>query len=220
MQPLAKPGSDSRINVGVVHADSIVSAGVIALLGGLADMRVRALGIGEIAASASQVIVIDACTAVDYMSIRPAGDLTRYPGLLVIAQIGREWDVREALAMGLHGYLLQNCAPEQLAAAVRAVGCGRNYMCSELGHVRESVGIGLTPRETDVLRLMAQGHCNKMIARDLGIGVGTVKTHIKGLFEKLGVSARTQAVVVASRCGLVNGIKPAQPLRDWSRLAA
>jgi two-component system NarL family response regulator len=63
--------------------------------------------------------------------------------------------------------------------------------------------IGLTSRETDVLQLLAQGCCNKSIARELGIGVGTVKTHVKGLFDKLGATARTHAVVLATRRGLV-----------------
>ncbi len=84
-----------------------------------------------------------------------------------------------------------------LEAAGGAIRCRRSHLAA--------AAIALTPRETQVLQLMALGHCNKMIARDLGIGVGTVKTHAKGLFSKLGASARTQAVVMAARRGLVDG---------------
>ena len=61
----------------------------------------------------------------------------------------------------------------------------------------------LTGRETDVLQLLAQGCCNKSIARKLGIGVGTVKTHVKGVMSKLDATARTHAVVVATQRGLI-----------------
>jgi DNA-binding NarL/FixJ family response regulator len=58
---------------------------------------------------------------------------------------------------------------------------------------------GLTPRQTDLLELMMQGHSNKLIARELGLSVETVKDHVAAIFRVLKVSSRTQAVVVASR---------------------
>ena len=62
----------------------------------------------------------------------------------------------------------------------------------------------LTERETDVLRLMAQGLANKEIARELKIGEGTVKTHVSNVLAKLGVQSRTQAALHAVRIGLVS----------------
>jgi two-component system NarL family response regulator len=87
------------------------------------------------------------------------------------------------------------------------------YLSAELSRcVADSfTRIGLTSRETDVLQLLAQGQCNKSIARELGIGVGTVKTHVKGLFDKLGATARTHAVVLATRRGLVGDSYLNQP---------
>jgi DNA-binding NarL/FixJ family response regulator len=61
----------------------------------------------------------------------------------------------------------------------------------------------LTPRENDVLHLLAEGCCNKTIARRLGIGQGTVKSHLRSVMAKLGVHARTQAVIVAAERGMV-----------------
>jgi DNA-binding CsgD family transcriptional regulator len=61
----------------------------------------------------------------------------------------------------------------------------------------------LTVRERQILEFLADGRCNKTIANELGIAVGTVKTHVKAVLSKLNVSSRTQAVVVATRRGLV-----------------
>ena len=61
----------------------------------------------------------------------------------------------------------------------------------------------LTPRESDVLDLLVDGHCNKAIAQSLAIAVGTVKAHVKAILEKLGARSRTHAVVVAAARGLI-----------------
>ncbi len=197
------------INVGLCHSDAIVNAGLLALLGVLQDMDVGVLDRGDMAAPHSDVIITDGCSAADCLRTQARSKVGLRTPVLVIAQAGREWEVRVALAAGVHGYVLQNCAPEQLVAAVRALGNGRRYLCPELSHIYDAASISLTRRETQVLQLMALGHCNKIIARDLGIGVGTVKTHAKGLFGKLGASARTQAVVIAARRGLVDGRREA-----------
>ncbi len=125
--------------------------------------------------------------------------------VLIVTQMEREWEVRTAMMAGVHGYLLQNADREQLLTAVRTLSRGLRYLSADLSRcVADSfTRIGLTSRETDVLQLLAQGQCNKSIARELGIGVGTVKTHVKGLFDKLGATARTHAVVLATRRGLV-----------------
>jgi two-component system NarL family response regulator len=127
------------------------------------------------------------------------------PRVLIVTQLEREWEVRTAMMAGVHGYLLQNSDTEQLLIAVRTLSRSMRYLSAELSRcVADSfTRIGLTSRETDVLQLLAQGQCNKSIARELGIGVGTVKTHVKGLFDKLGATARTHAVVLATRRGLV-----------------
>ncbi|MNY29179.1 Transcriptional regulatory protein LiaR [compost metagenome] len=64
-------------------------------------------------------------------------------------------------------------------------------------------GEQLTLREDQVLRLLARGQCNKTIARQLGIAVGTVKTHVKGVLAKLGASSRTEAASIAAEKGMV-----------------
>ena len=215
-QQLTGFGNGARIIVGVFHPDAIIGAGLASVLSVVEDIEIQALGRAQMSASSGAVIVTDARSAIDYMRTRAGGD---FPGdcarLLIIAHMGREWEVREALAAGAHGYLLQNCEPEQLIAAVRSLSRGRRYTCDEQRHINDEVMIGLTQRETDVLQLMALGHCNKRIARDLGIGVGTVKSHAKGLFSKLGATARTHAVVIASRRGLVDDTYRERNMQHW-----
>lgn len=195
-----------KINVLVAHADAIVNAGLAALLGAGADMSVRSAADGHW--DGADVVIVDHKDALDHMRRRADvqhGQAGQAPRVLIVTQLDREWEVRTAMMAGVHGYLLQNSPADQLLAAVRSLSRGVRYLSADLSRcVADSfTRIGLTSRETDVLQLLAQGQCNKSIARELGIGVGTVKTHVKGLFDKLGATARTHAVVLATRRGLV-----------------
>lgn len=198
---------DERVSVRIAHADPIVSAGLAALLGTHSDMEITG---GEQA----DVIIFDHRGALEHMrrcANAPHNDAQAR--VLIVTQLEREWEVRTAMMAGVHGYLLQNAGSEQLLTAVRSLSRGMRYLSAELSRcVADSfTRIGLTSRETDVLQLLAQGQCNKSIARELGIGVGTVKTHVKGLFDKLGATARTHAVVLATRRGLVGDSYLNQP---------
>lgn len=207
-----------KIRVVVAHADAIVNAGLAALLGASADFTVRIdgqanTGTDPMAGGGADIVIVDHKAGLERM--RRSADPQQadhahhgkagQPRVLIVTQLDREWEVRTAMMAGVHGYLLQNSAPDQLLAAVRSLSRGMRYLSADLSRcVADSfTRIGLTSRETDVLQLLAQGQCNKSIARELGIGVGTVKTHVKGLFDKLGATARTHAVVLATRRGLV-----------------
>jgi two-component system NarL family response regulator len=205
---------DHKIKVVAAHADAIVNAGLAALLGASADFTVRIDGAGATEAmEAADVVIVDHKAGLERMRRRAEPQQgghahhgkAEQPKVLIVTQLDREWEVRTAMTAGVHGYLLQNSAPDQLLAAVRSLSRGMRYLSADLSRcVADSfTRIGLTSRETDVLQLLAQGRCNKSIARELGIGVGTVKTHVKGLFDKLGATARTHAVVLATRRGLV-----------------
>jgi len=195
-----------KVHVRIAHADAIISAGLAALLGAHGDIQI-AIGEAEsVAHNSADVIIVDHRGGLEHMRRAAAahhGDAQ--PRVLIVTQLEREWEVRTAMMAGVHGYLLQNADSEQLLTAVRQLSRGMRYLSPELSRcVADSfTRIGLTSRETDVLQLLAQGQCNKSIARELGIGVGTVKTHVKGLFDKLGATARTHAVVLATRRGLV-----------------
>lgn len=115
--------------------------------------------------------------------------------------------VRSALASGVTGYVLKDAGREDLLHAIRTVGAGRTALAGDLLRLAITPSVGpsqsdlsrLTPREREVLELVAQGLTNKAIGRALGIGPGTVKVHVEKLIAKLNVADRTQAAVLATR---------------------
>jgi DNA-binding NarL/FixJ family response regulator len=183
------------ISVSMGHRDAIVRAGLGALLRTCASISVQEIGI--------QVVVTDYDDGLARAQ-RNAG-LPGAAAVLVVTQRAREWDVRSALAAGVQGYVLQSCSADQLKMAVELLAWGQRYVAPELNRyvAERSTRTSLTGRETDVLQLLAQGCCNKTIARELGIGVGTVKTHVRGVFDKLGATARTHAVALANQRGML-----------------
>jgi DNA-binding NarL/FixJ family response regulator len=132
---------------------------------------------------------------------------------VVVSVSAERGDVLEALAAGARGYLLKDTALDQLAIGVRQAAEGQIVLSSALGgtlrgHVRagargEDDRQALTPREQDVLRLMADGADNVAIGRALSISPNTVKQYAANIFDKLGVRSRVQAAVHAVRVGLV-----------------
>jgi DNA-binding NarL/FixJ family response regulator len=119
-----------------------------------------------------------------------------------------------AIQAGAAGYLLKDVEPAELARAIRAANAGEAIIDpSVAARLVRAIADGvrpageelerLTPREREVLELLAQGRSNKRIAFELGISEKTVKTHVGHLFEKLGVTDRTQAALLAVQRGLV-----------------
>jgi len=133
----------------------------------------------------------------------------------------REHDVKAAMEAGVHGYLLQGCSIEEFATGVSVLAGGGRYFCLEVAQrIADSLTREpLTPRETDVLRLLALGQCNKSIARQLEITVGTVKGHLRAIFDKLQAGSRTEAVGIAARRGLISEPMRSHPVLVHSRPA-
>lgn len=122
--------------------------------------------------------------------------------------------VHEAIVAGASGYLLKTVSPAELIEGIRAVAEGKAILhpsvtrklldeFASFARDRPDSPKELSPREHDVLQLLAYGNSNKQIARSLGIGAQTVKTHISHIFAKLGAMDRTGAVAIALRKGLV-----------------
>jgi DNA-binding NarL/FixJ family response regulator len=119
------------------------------------------------------------------------------------------------LQAGASGYVLKNASSEELVRAVRAVARGESALdptvtakvMSQLAGGKppgaQAVVEGLTERELDVLRLAAKGHTNRAIGRELGISDRTVQGHLANIFGKLGVSTRTEAVLLAVKQGWI-----------------
>ena len=119
--------------------------------------------------------------------------------------------VVDAVRAGAIGYLLKDTDAHELRRAIKAAAAGQVHLSPQaaarlLSEVRtpEKTSEPLTERETDVLRLLAQGKTNKEIARELNIAEQTVKTHVSHVLDKLEVPSRTQAALYAIRVGLVS----------------
>jgi len=123
-----------------------------------------------------------------------------------------ETDAAEVWTTGARGLVARNAPGENLAVALAAAAQGLavidpEFAAALLPVARDQSAAqpieALTPRELQVLRLMAEGQSNKVIARTLGISEHTVKFHVNAILGKLNVSSRTEAVVHATRLGLI-----------------
>ncbi|WP_116110510.1 MULTISPECIES: response regulator [Amycolatopsis] len=185
--------------------------------------------VGEAADGAEAVATVrDLDPDVVLMDIRmPAMDgleatrriLARSPGCRVLMLTTFDLDryVYDALAAGASGFLLKDVTPEHLVAAVRLVGSGDALLAPSItrrlverfaaGQPRPALHRDLavlTPRELQVLTLVARGRSNAEIAAELTLSEATVKTHVARIFAKLALRDRAQAVVLAYETGLVS----------------
>jgi len=124
--------------------------------------------------------------------------------ILVLTSFSDQSRIMDALRAGAEGYLLKHSEPDEIAAAVRAVYEGGSPLDPKAARVlldsrRTSADSDtLTDREREVLLLVRGGMANKQIARQLGISERTVKAHLTNVFQRLGVTDRTQAALWAS----------------------
>lgn len=125
--------------------------------------------------------------------------------IVVLSTFAGDEDIYAALRAGAKAYLLKDAPRDDLLACIRAVSAGDAWISpSAAATLATRLGSPeLTPREKDVLRLMATGQSNREIGASLRVAEGTVKAHVSRIFGKLGVSARTEAVTEAARRGLV-----------------
>jgi DNA-binding NarL/FixJ family response regulator len=125
--------------------------------------------------------------------------------VIILTTYDTDDEIARALKAGAKAYVLKDIAADDLIGCIRTVLAGKTYLApAAAAKLAEGVTrVQLTPRELTTLRLLADGKANKEIANELDISERTVKTHLGHLFEKLGVTSRTEAIKVASRRGLV-----------------
>lgn len=119
--------------------------------------------------------------------------------------------VRRAIELGAAGYLLKSASRDEVLSAIDAVVEGGAYVQGELVQPlvnemsgQSGSGTSLSPRERQVLQLVADGFENKQIVAELSLSEGTVKTYLRGIFQKLDVASRAEAVAVGLRRGLID----------------
>lgn len=135
---------------------------------------------------------------------------TRHPDVqvLVLTTYDTDEDILRAVEAGAVGYLLKDAPREELFRGVQAAARGESLLATAvvsrlLSRMRAPQGEPLSPRELEVLGLVAEGRPNKAIASALFISETTVKTHVAHIFTKLGVDDRTAAVTVALNRGII-----------------
>jgi DNA-binding NarL/FixJ family response regulator len=138
-------------------------------------------------------------------AIKEIRELDANAPIVVLTTYDGDEDIYRAIKAGAKAYLLKDTARDALVDCVRRVHSGETYLPPPLAaKLAERVsGTGLSVREMEVLQRMAAGKSNKEIGAELFISEGTVKSHVKGIFTKLDVVSRTEAIATATRRGLI-----------------
>lgn len=129
------------------------------------------------------------------------------PRVLVLTTYDSDADILAAIEAGATGYLLKDAAPDELAAGIRTAAAGGSALAPAVAHrlldrMRDR-GTALSPRETEILQLVADGLSNEQISRRLFLSQATVKSHLVHVYAKLRVNSRTAAVAAAQAQGLI-----------------
>jgi DNA-binding NarL/FixJ family response regulator len=216
------------IRVLVADDEALYRTGLRLILDAQPDIEV----VGEAADGAAALEALRALDVdVVLMDVRMAGmdgleaarrlAAARHPGaarVLILTSFDLDDYIERALAAGVGGFVLKSASAEELVSAVRAVAAGGGVLDPAVtrraidaflrGRPRPAqappVLAGLSSREWDVLLHLARGLSNREIARSLGVGEATVRTHVGHVLTKLNVRDRTQAVVLAFRSGMVD----------------
>ena len=212
--------SDGKIQVLLMDDHVVVREGLRALLERQDDIDVMAE-----ASSVAEAVALDVepdVVVADLMLpdergvevVRRLKERYQKAAILVLTMVDNPTDVQQCLAAGARGYLLKETAGSELVDAVRKVAGGEDYVQPSLGaalakwkespgRVRARAVDDLTPREREVLRLIALGHTNTEIATMLYVSVRTVENHRAGVMRKLGLRSRAELVRHAAGAGLI-----------------
>jgi DNA-binding NarL/FixJ family response regulator len=201
------------VRVLVIGEDPLARGGLVSLLS--EDDAVQVVGQAEGPRDVDPFRVRDADAAVWDLGQQPdaEGDAAQplsEAGLAVVALVAAGVSVPDLLAAGIRGVLLRDVPRPRLVAALEAVSRGLVVIEADLGeaafrprHAAAALVEPLTPRESEVLQLLAQGLTNHAIGQRLGVSDHTAKFHVNAILGKLGASSRSEAIVVAARMGLV-----------------
>ena len=214
----------NEIQVAIIDDHAIVRQGLRAMIDREPDLRV----VGEASsARTAQAMLDQASPRVVLLDLRLAGGsecdglslcntiTQRYPGsrVLVLTSSADEWLVLESIKQGAKGFVLKDVDLTELIRAIRAVNRGESAFDSRTAgvvvrwmHGSQRPGAtasDITPREREILALLARGLSNVAIGQRLYISAATVKFHVGNVMQKLGARRRAEAVYAASKLGLI-----------------
>ncbi len=205
------------LKVLVMHGEHLIDAGLATSLTRHADIEVvppcpTSTQDGDlpswIARQTVDVVITDYSRGVALVESLRVAQAPSRPGrsrIVIVTSRATQNEIQIALKRGVAGYLTVTSPEDEVIDAVRKVHRGMRHVSEPLARLMLEglLGDGLTLRESEVLRLAAKGCPNKVIAARLRVELGTVKSHMKAVFDKLSASNRTEAVVIASQRGLL-----------------
>ncbi|HKA27518.1 MAG TPA: response regulator transcription factor [Gaiellaceae bacterium] len=221
--------NETEIRVVIVDDHAVVRRGLLAFLAGETDLRV----VGEAPGGAEALDLLERLDADGVrphvvlmdLQMKPVDGIestrrvrNEYPDVEVVAltSFGEPGRAQRALEAGASGYLLKDADADEVATAIRAAHRGELQLDPAvagplMSSLRERAGPAaydgaarLTPRELDVVNLVGEGKANKEIARELGIGERTARTHVSSALRKLQLTSRTQLALWAVGEGLAS----------------
>ena len=197
---------DQPLRVALVNESDLVQVGVTAMMAEHSE-RVVVLPNRPHAAAEADLALLDPFAR--RHGVVGSAQVARPPGgarVVIYTWETRAGFVERAMLAGAHGYLSKSLPAEELVAALEKVHLGERLVAVDEPRARHDgrsvIEIGLTPRETDVVALIAAGIPNKEISRRLELSMNTVKSHIRTAYRAMGVSSRTQAVLWAVEHGI------------------
>ena len=204
----------ANIRIMIIDDHPVVRAGLESMLSTQPDLDVVASASGGLEALAlletqtPDVILMDlrmsgmsGLDAIRAINLRPDP-----PRILVLTSFDAEEDIYQSVGAGAQGYILKDTPQERLLEAIHLVYARKRYFPANIATrlIERMARSNLTPRERQVLQLVAKGLTNKEIGRVLGISDNTARNHVNSIIEKLDVSDRTEAATIAIRQGLVS----------------
>ena len=203
-----------QISVLCVDDHQIVREGIVAIIGRQSDMRVTGVAANGLEAveaflqNAPDVTLMDLQLPVlsGLDAIRRIRAADEHAKIIVLTTYHGDEDVHRALAAGAVTYLLKEAALDDLAGVVRAVHNGARPLSEDVQRIlaTRSDHAQLTPREVEVLELIAQGLRNREVGKALGITEETTKVHVRNIMDKLDAQDRTEAVTRGLRRGIIH----------------
>lgn len=206
---------EKKIKILIIENETFVRVGMRTILSSQNDFQI----VGETASSTEGVELFqrmmphvalislrfpDTCAVTE---IEKFLRITTHAKIIVVASSAGDVEISRSLQEGAKGYICKDISEAELIEAVRTVAAGRKYIPAGVAAIlSENIGREeLTPSEKRILEMIVGGLSNKEIAYNLDISENTVKTHVKNIFDKIGVSDRTSAARTAIKRGLVRG---------------